>query len=306
MIARLSFLVFVAVVGLGPRVEACVADSVLNLRIHTDGNLTWSVNPNEPCVIEHFQIDAEGDWEDDYRSTTRNHWMDLSFLKTCEQWRFTVTPVSGGELGHASRIIDWIPLPPTADLTLDYFNATSLRKNWVLLRWDLRNRTHGDCTLQYRVAITDRQTSRIRDFYEMGRSAYLDFLSPCVPYHLSIRAVNTAIGGLEGPEMTANVEIPAYPEDPPELRNIQIGTTTISMSWRLENYLLNRCPIENLYVDGGSDFNLTIPILDPAGRPPVHVNIDGLRRNTVYQFKVYVENSGGLSTEVPMAVQTLP
>ncbi|KAJ8925223.1 hypothetical protein NQ315_001409 [Exocentrus adspersus] len=304
MITKICFLVFVAVLGSAPRAEACVANAVLNLRIHVGGNLTWTVNPNEPCTIDYFKVEAQGDRQDDYVVNVRDHYVDLSFLKTCEQWKFHVTPVSEGVLGHETRIIDWIPIPSNADLTLEYFNVTVRKKNDVLLKWDLRNHTHGDCTLEYRVAIVDRDTSKTRDVYLTGKSAHIDFLSPCVPYRLTMRAVNTAIGGIEGPLAVRNLEIPAYPEDPPELRNIQIYANRISMSWRLENYLLNRCPIINFYVDGGNAFNISVPVMDPEGRPPVHVNVTGLQPSTIYSFKVYVENSAGVSTAVPMAVQT--
>ncbi|KAJ8925224.1 hypothetical protein NQ315_001410 [Exocentrus adspersus] len=305
MFTREFFLVFVVVLVLATKTKACVPLAVQDLRIHVNGTLTWTLDPDETCTIDSFQVVVEGDREDDYDTSVRSTYVDLSLLKTCEQWKFYVTPVSGGVVGHQTRLIDWIPLPPTADLTLSYFTSTTLKRNDVLLEWGLRNYTHGDCTLQYRLVITDMDTSMIRDFYLTGSSAHVDFLSPCVPYHLALRAVNTAIGGIEGSVLNNTVNIPAYPEDPPELRRIEVGATGINMTWRLENYLLNRCPVENFYLDASIGMNFTVPILDAAGRPPVQVNLSDLTPLNVYTFSAYVRNSGGVSPRVPVAVQTL-
>ncbi|KAJ8925227.1 hypothetical protein NQ315_001413 [Exocentrus adspersus] len=285
--------------------EECVAGYVLNLRIHVGGNLTWTVSPAEPCRIEAFQVDVVGDRQDEYHFTVTTTYADLSYLKACEEWQFLVTPISNGVLGRQMRIVDWIPLPEDADLTLRYFNVTEVGKKDILLEWDLRNRTHGDCTLEYRVVVTDRQSSSSRDVYFTGHFARLDFLSPCVPYRLTIRAVNMGNGGVEGPLLASDVEIPAYPEDPPKLKDLQVGPTSLSTIWQLENYVTNRCPVTNLFLDGGTYFNITIPIRDPFGRPPVQVNVTNLLPNTMYVFRTRVENIGGLSTVVPMAVQTL-
>ncbi|KAJ8925225.1 hypothetical protein NQ315_001411 [Exocentrus adspersus] len=304
MVGRGFFLVFVAVLGLAAKIEACVPLAVENLRIHPNGTLTWDVSTDETCVADSFQVVVEGDREDDYDVTVRDTFVDLSFLKTCEQWKFYVTPVAAGVVGHQTRLIDWIPLPRSADLTIDYLNVTIRKRHDVVLNWDLRNRTHGDCTLEYRLAITDTETATIRDVYFTGRSFRLQYLSPCVPYHLALRAVNTAIGGIEGPIISKFVDIPAYPEDPPTLRSVNIGPTAIDMSWRLENYIYNRCPVENFYLDSSTGTNFSIPILDPAGRPPVHISVSGLKPSTIYNFRAYVKNSGGVSTSVPMAVQT--
>ncbi|KAJ8925226.1 hypothetical protein NQ315_001412 [Exocentrus adspersus] len=286
------------------KADDCIPGNVLNLKIHVDGNLTWSVNPTEPCTVDSFQVDVEGDREDSYHVRVYRTFVDLSFLKTCEQWRFVVTPVSRGIFGHAIRLIDWIPLPANSDLSLDYFNLTVVGRNDVLARWELKNRTHGDCTLGYRVAITDRTTSLIRDVYVTGRSTHLN-LSPCVPYHITIRAVNVAIGGIEGPLLSQFLEIPAFPEDPPQLRDIHVGPTYIHTTWRLENFIRNRCPVQNFYLDCGALFNYTLVVDDPDGRPPVRVNVTGLQPNTIYYLKASVENSGGISDSVSLAVQTL-
>ncbi|KAJ8925229.1 hypothetical protein NQ315_001415 [Exocentrus adspersus] len=308
LITRMRYLIIISVCAcyfIGVEGEDCIAGHVLDLRIDVGGNLTWSVSPTEPCEIEAFQVDLVGDRGDVYHFKVNTTHVNLSFLEVCEEWEFYVIPISNGVLGHQMRIIDWIPLPADADLTLLYFNITHVGKQEVLLEWELRNRTHGDCTLQYRVAVTDRLTTEIRDVYFTGHFARVSFLSPCVQYYIDIRAINTAIGGIEGPLLGANFDTPSYPLDPPKLGSVVTGPTSISTTWIIESYENNSCPVLYLYLDGGSYFNLTTRLWDPFGRPPMQINVTNLLPNTMYHFKTFVQNTGGLSAIVPMAAQTL-
>ncbi|KAJ8925228.1 hypothetical protein NQ315_001414 [Exocentrus adspersus] len=285
--------------------EDCIAGQVLNLKINVDGSLTWSVSPTEPCVIDAFQLDILGDEQDEYHFTVNGTQADLSFLKTCEEWQFFVTAISNGVPGLENRLVDYVPLPANADLTLLYFIVAQITRYDVLLYWELSNHTHGECTLQYRVAITDTQSNQVQDVYFTGHLAHLSFLSPCATYHLAIRAVNTAAGGVEGPVLYRYTQIPHYPLEPPKLKHIEIGATSIRTTWELESYETNSCPVIYLYLDGGSYFNSTIRIADTFGRPPMQVNVTNLLPNSMYYFKTSVQNTGGLSTAASMAVQTL-
>ncbi|KAJ8925167.1 hypothetical protein NQ315_001352 [Exocentrus adspersus] len=272
--------------------EDCVAGAVKNLRIHSNANLTWDVDPDELCDIDEFQVDIVGDGEDEFHFKVETPYVHLVFLEICEEWEFAVTPISAGVVGFKTRLVEFVPLPPDADLSLSYFNVTELAPKNVLIEWDLNNHTLGDCTLEYRVAITDRQTSTARDLYVTGTSAHLDVLSPCVPYSMAIRAVNRAHPTVEGPLKSYSFEIPPYAEDAPTLNSINIAATTVNMTFKLEDFMKNRCPILNLHVDGGNFFNLKVPVDDPFFRPPVEVNLTRLQPNSMYYFKVSVENSG--------------
>ncbi|KAJ8925231.1 hypothetical protein NQ315_001417 [Exocentrus adspersus] len=90
---------------------------VHNLRIDAHANLTWEKNPNEICVIWEYQVDIVGDRDEEYHFTVKVPHLDVSFLNVCEEWQFTVTPISNGYLGFERRLTDHIPLP-TSNHTL--------------------------------------------------------------------------------------------------------------------------------------------------------------------------------------------
>ncbi|KAJ8925169.1 hypothetical protein NQ315_001354 [Exocentrus adspersus] len=284
----------------------CIAGQVQTLRIHANANLTWEVSLDETCEIEEYQIDIEGDREDEYHFKVRTPFVDLSFLDVCEEWRFTVTPISGGVFGFERVLTDFIPLPPTADISLKYFNISQIADRDVLLEWDLNNHTHGDCTLRYRVTLEDDTLGDTHDIYVTGKSVHLHNLSPCVNYRLGIRAVNRAHPTIEGPMRYHNYEIEPQIETAPRLNSIVVNPTSIQTTWRLENPGRNRCPIRFFYADGGANFNLTLAVVDssPLERPPVNLALSDLLPNKMYFFKVSVENSAGVSPATPIAVQT--
>ncbi|XP_018570523.1 uncharacterized protein LOC108910420 [Anoplophora glabripennis] len=306
MITKFAVLALLVLYSFVPSTSGqCVANSVLNLRIGANAVLSWEIDPNDPCEIDEFQVDVTGDRDDEYHFKVRETEVDLSFLEICEEWVFVVTPVSDGTLGFERRLTENIPLPPSADISLRYLNLTEIEPRDVLLEWDLTNHTHGDCTLRYRVTLEDLDDGSIQDLYVRGQSVHLHLLSPCVPYHITVRAVNRAHPTIEGPMRFHDHEIEPIPEDPPTLRTIEIGATEVSMTWRLENPGRNRCPIRTLYVDAGSNFNISLPLVDTPERPPVEVNLRGLYPNSMYFLKVSVENSGGLSRPGLIGVQTL-
>ncbi|KAJ8925168.1 hypothetical protein NQ315_001353 [Exocentrus adspersus] len=279
-----------------------LAGVVQNLRIHANATLSWQLREREPCQVDEFQIDLVGGMEEQYHFRVKITSVDLSFLEVCEEWRFVVTPISEGVLGYQRALTGYIPLPSDADLSLSYFNVSHLESKHLLLEWDLNNHTHGDCTLRYRITVTDQDTSLTWDLYLTGYSARLRTLSPCATYSFTIRAVNNAYPLIEGPLRTREVELPPHPQDAPKLVTMEIGATSINMSWRLENYLDQRCPVRSMRVDGGTNFDVEVPVTE---RFPVQVELEGLNHNTMYYFLISVENSAGTSPVVQMAVQTL-
>ncbi|KAJ8925230.1 hypothetical protein NQ315_001416 [Exocentrus adspersus] len=291
----------------GINAEGCVPAMVENLRIQADARLTWYVDPDVTCVPTRYLVDIIGDREDEYHFSVSISYADLSFLNVCEQWEFVVRPVADEVIGFERRLTAPIPLPPSADISLKYFNVTQLSARDVLLEWDLHNHTHGDCSLHYRITIEDETTTDVNVLYATGRQLHIHNLSPCEGYRLGVRAVNQAHPIIEGPMKYHNLQVAPQPEHAPRMRLLRVGPTTIDMSWWLENSGNNRCPVQNFYVDGGNQFNITIPLEDhtPLDRDPVDLNLKGLRPNSMYYLRVAVENSAGLSPTVPIGVQTL-
>ncbi|KAJ8925161.1 hypothetical protein NQ315_001346 [Exocentrus adspersus] len=305
MIAKLSFLAALLCFGGFVRGDDCIPRYVENLRINVSAVLTWEVHPDEKCEIKEFKVDVVSD-DHDYELHFKVvfQYVDLSILPVCEEWHFVVTPIAADDVvGYERRLVGHVPLPSSADISLRYFNVTQQNSRDVLLQWDLLNHTLGDCTLRYRIVIENRESGDFQDVYVSGRSTNLHNLSPCVPYHITIRAVNIAHPTIEGPIRFNNLEIPPHAQVSPSLTSIEIGPTSADMTWGLENWS-NRCPVRALHIDGGSRFNISVPIEDSPDRPPVEVNLKGLQPNRMYYLKVAVENSGGLSQPSQIAVQT--
>lgn len=288
----------------GQNEDDCVPGQVQQLLLSANATLYWYINPEEPCEITMFQVDIIGDRDDEYHFKIAQNYVDLSFLEICEEWRFTVIPISNGVIGFGRTLTESIPLPPDADLSLSYFNATSLGSRDVLLEWDLANHIHGECSLHYQLTVTDEELGITQDVYIQGSSLHLTFLSPCVSYQLSLRAVNRAQPNIEGPRIVMHFEIPAKPQIIPSLSSIEIGATSISTTWTLEGGS-NRCPLRALYLDGGNHFNISVSLQNSLDPEPVLVELKSLNYNSMYFIRVYVENSGGVSPVFPIAVQTL-
>ncbi|XP_018570524.1 uncharacterized protein LOC108910421 [Anoplophora glabripennis] len=306
MISKFTFFALVALYIYAPSIsgEDCIPASVLTLRLAANAVLFWEVTPKEPCHIQGYQVDIVGDRQDEYRFVVTDLFVDVSFLEVCEEWHFVVRAISDGIRGYERRLVDYVPLPPNADLSLSYFNVTQVGRS-LHLDWDLTTHTHGDCTLRYRITVEDEEQGEIHDTYVSGRSADLDIVSPCVSYQLRVRAVNRAYPTIEGPMRFTYHEMPPEPEEAPTLRAIEVGATSIDMSFNLENSGRNRCPVRTLYVDGGNNFNISIPLTNDEDRPPVDVALRGLYPNSMYFLKISVENSAGISRPAQLGVQTL-
>ncbi|KAJ8925163.1 hypothetical protein NQ315_001348 [Exocentrus adspersus] len=288
--------------------EDCIAGVVRDLNIDSTANLTWAVHPTEPCQIDQFLVEVASGTTVQFRFYVNDTHAHLPFLDVCQKWMYVVTPITEGVLGYRRELTDYIPLPPDTDLTVNHFMAQKVADGVVHLQWNLTNPIPGNCfyRLEYRLVMIDLQSGDVTDTYIRAQQTNLHLLSPCVPYELSIRAINTVDGvNVEGPSKSVNVEMDPYPEDPPTLSAIETTPTGINMVWTLESYLKNRCPVINFFVDGGSNFNITQPIRDHFGRAPVAVNLTHLQPDRMYYFKVLVENLGGMSPVVPMAAQTL-
>ncbi|KAJ8924910.1 hypothetical protein NQ315_001067, partial [Exocentrus adspersus] len=288
--------------------EDCIAGMVQDLTLDSDAWLTWSVDPDEPCKIDEFLVEIEPDLTRKISFHVSEMYTHLPYLDQCKRYRYMVTPVSGGVLGYQRLLTGYIPFPPDLDLTVNHFGAEKLDNGTVHLKWNFTSRIPGNCfgRLEHRLVMMDLQSGDVTDTYLRTVETNLDLLSPCVPYDLSIRAINSVDGvNVEGPSKSINLEMDPYPEDPPTLSSIVSTPTGINMVWTLESYLRNRCPVINFFVEGGRNFNITQPIRDHFGRAPVAVNLTQLQPDRMYYFRVSVENLGGVSPLVPIAAQTL-
>ncbi|KAJ8925232.1 hypothetical protein NQ315_001418 [Exocentrus adspersus] len=283
-----------------------VPSAVDNFVMHANANLTWETHPDETCEIDSYWLDLKSlSSKDQHHFAVKENYIHLTFLAICDEWEVVVRALSNNTYGYERRTVTHIPLPPNADLALGYFNGTLVDPRILLLHWQLRNHTHGDCTLRYRVTVTNEDDSLIRDNYENGYFALLNDLSPCVSYSIGVRAVNIAHPTIEGPLSTMEIEIPPQPQAAPLLKEVTAGATSIRIVWEVEGYYSQRCPVRSLHVDGGSHFNIEIPVNSTTERPPVEMELKGLKPNSMYFLKVSVENMGGLSPPAQIAVQTL-
>ncbi|XP_018570503.1 uncharacterized protein LOC108910401 [Anoplophora glabripennis] len=282
--------------------EDCVP-SVKSVSIASNATLFWEVDPDRPCEITNFKIDIEGDREDEYHFTVTESFVDLSFLEICEKWQFTVTPISNEVIGFAHTMTSYIPLPPDADLTINRFRF-SLSGRTLILEWDLRNQTLGDCTLEYLLTLQDLDRGTIEDAYVEGRTARVDTVSPCITYEMNVRAINQAHPAREGPIARLNLVMGNRAQSAPTLKSVEAKATSLTLTWTLEGDA-NRCPLRSFYIDGGNYFNVSVPLQGVEDPSTVSMEITGLRSNSMYLMRASVENSGGWSQTTPIAVQTL-
>lgn len=284
--------------------DYCVPAAVEALEILSNATLQWRPNADDGCEITQYQVDIFGDSADEYHIRVTETHVDLYFLEICEEWIFTVTAFSHDVLGFGKTLKEFIPLPPDADLSLSYFNVTSLGDRDVLLEWDLVNHTHGDCSLHYRLSVEDEELGIAQDVYVQGSTLHLTFLSPCVPYQLGIRAVNKAHPYIEGPLRRTEFTIDPKPQRVPTLQITDIQATTATLTWVPEGGS-NRCPLRALYVESANHFNISLPLQNSLFPEPVPIELKSLRPNSMYFLRVYVQNSGGFSTPSQLGIQTL-
>ncbi|XP_018570509.1 uncharacterized protein LOC108910407 [Anoplophora glabripennis] len=185
------------------------------------------------------------------------------------------------------------------DLSLSYeFNFTGRD---IFLQWVLKSQI--TCHVLYHLVIRDDDLGVILNEYLKGTSSLLE-VSPCILYYIELNAINEEIPNMEGPAVTMGIVFSKRVQIAPSLGLIDIRATSINMTWTLEGGA-NRCPLIRLYVDGGSYFNQTVSLQDLSDNSQVSVEITPLKPNSMYFFRVYVENNAGFSPATQLAVQTL-
>ncbi|KAJ8926600.1 hypothetical protein NQ314_021009 [Rhamnusium bicolor] len=123
-------------------------------------------------------------------------------------------------------------------------------------------------------------------------------------YEFEIRAI---IGAQqEGDSIYFNYTTTASPSATPTLGSMNQGSTTVNITWNLQSYSENRCPITSLIADGSPNFYDVFPVVDSSLRQPYSMIIRHLRPSTIYLCRIYVVNSAGNSSALAIAIQTQP
>ncbi|KAJ8925171.1 hypothetical protein NQ315_001356 [Exocentrus adspersus] len=281
--------------------DGCEPNTVQNISIISNTTLTWDVDPSPTCTVTSFRVNVvEVGGEEEYFYELTENSLDVSSLKACVPWSFTVAAIADDVAGVPAILTADLPLPPDADLSIFYW--LNFNKSHTILNWDLSDRNVRNCSLQFKLTILDLYLNTTEDFVVESKAAPL-VMSPCVPYEMALRAVQPADSS-EGPIMRMTLILSARAQLAPTLKTIDITATSINMTWALEGRT-NRCSLVRFFVEGGDHFNVTVPLHDLEDTTTVSVELNELSPNSMYYFEVRVENMAGNSTVTPIAVQTL-
>ncbi|KAJ8925234.1 hypothetical protein NQ315_001420 [Exocentrus adspersus] len=285
--------------------DDCVPKSVQNIEILSNTTLVWKLDASEACDVTNFIIDIVGEKKYNYNIT--NSFLDVSFLGICGIWNFTIIPISSEVSGSAATLETYVPLPTDADLSLGFVSYSQPEGNLVM-EWDLKNRTLGDCSVRYRLTINDTARNTTQEMYLKDTFFTFNDTFPCTIYSIVLRAVNMAHPRIEGRSSTTMKYRPGDQgpglQIPPTLKVINAQTTSFNLTVGLDGYN-NVCPLKALFVDGGSYFNKTVSLLGLEAIESANVQIDSLLPNKMYYFNVSIQNSKGWSMPGQFAVQTL-
>ncbi|KAJ8925237.1 hypothetical protein NQ315_001423 [Exocentrus adspersus] len=315
MIDQHSLLVFAAifwgvVISLTDGQEKCVPQAVAELDLSPDRVLYWTVSPEEKCTITHFTVNIRrtntGE-EHDFDVTTTS--IDLSsIVLPCVYWLFGLKAVSDtGTVGFDHLIYTQDHLKNESRLALNYLRVDETGDH-ARLYWEMEEDLFKNCADAFRISIADEASGPVDNFtVDLDTSTVLDFAVPCATYAFEVRALYYGPNYiLKGPVMQTNHVEPERVLNPPKLRGVTAGPTSVNTTWSLDSLSTNRCPIKIFYVDGGDYFNISIPISEYNDkRESVLAILDALMPSSMYVLKVSVENSAGVSNQTTAAVQTL-
>ncbi|KAJ8925178.1 hypothetical protein NQ315_001363 [Exocentrus adspersus] len=287
--------------------QDCIPMSVTNINLTFTGILTWSIREEETCPVTHFMVHmSEPNEEARFIMKSFTTRLNIDYLMSCEEWHLNIIPYSNETKGDDHLYITQIPVPMDADLSIRFINVTRPEEEGDLhLQWEMNSVVFGNCSLRYRVTVAGDDDDVIHDTYMHERQMNLHFLSPCVNYEFGVRVVNIAPPVMEGPLRAIEYEYPPAVQSPPNLLSANAGATSINLTYSLETFRSNQCPIRELQVKGGAYFNVTVPLHDSEEREPIEVQITNLLPNSMYLLRTSVQNSAGWSNPSVVAVQTL-
>ncbi|KAJ8985138.1 hypothetical protein NQ317_012789 [Molorchus minor] len=280
--------------------ETCRPSLLWNVDLSDDYILSWQPSANEECEIIFYMVQMRHNVNStEYAFEVEDTSMDIGFLPACESMRFIIQPVSSDHVvGNGMTFHKILPLPIDANLTITSFNVTELDQE-MLLEWDIDEKWI-DCAKHYRLVIYNEDNDAPIDRYVQTNSASISSLAACGSYMFTV----TPMYNVETPGPLHSVEYVAPPArmSSPTLQAINLGTTSVDLTWALDDLSQNRCPVSSILISS-SNFNNTYPITNQNDRT-ITVTVTGLQPNSINVLNVTVENSAGLSDPVVIAVQT--
>ncbi|XP_018570571.1 uncharacterized protein LOC108910455 [Anoplophora glabripennis] len=285
---------------IGAKAQQCVPDPIFNIYLE-DTTLSWQNISNCEGISYVTIIHSRNAGEIEYVYQGEDTTIDVSFLPYCRSYIFTVCAYSSVEnlAGPFTQIGAYVPLPEGSSIGITNISGSQIGNN-ILIEWQvLREYLH--CLDHYRILLWDEDSSEPKEITTRMNGYYITNAPFCMTYRVDMSVV---YGGTENPVSTFNYTVPSATNNL-SLLSVTQSATTINITWGLEIYSVNRCTVTSLTIVG-TVINLTIPIQDSPERPPISVNLSGLKANSMYYFNVTVENEAGTSRPFQLAVQTLP
>ncbi|XP_023310066.1 uncharacterized protein LOC111691455 [Anoplophora glabripennis] len=292
----LVFALLVVCSTTGAKAQLCIPDTVYNINLDNT-TLTW--DPSTNCNTTHYIVNIHNNGMLEYIYQVDNASLDVSFLSFCRTLTFTVTAIAEHILGAESQYEATIALPTGTDITVFNFTGDQIDRD-VLFQWQVDD-DYRYCAESFKVRIWKEQEAAPQEFETSQNGYYLTDVSQCMYYDVEISVVHLT---MEHPVAKFNYTVPPIPNNP-KLVAVTQGVHTISTTWSLESYAINKCTVTALFLNG-TQLVATIPISDVPERPDIVVSIPGLRADSMYFFNVSVKNEAGISDAFQMAVQTLP
>ncbi|XP_018570572.1 uncharacterized protein LOC108910456 [Anoplophora glabripennis] len=279
----------------GTWAQLCIPEPVETIELNAS-TLSWSSSDN--CEGTQYMIIIRSAGIIEYEYTVDSLSLDVSFLKLCRRYSFTVTPSADHILGLETSLDSGIALPEDTDIVVQNFTGVQIGED-VLIQWYV-DENFTNCITYYHVLSWHEDTDTPDSLY-IGQNGYLvEHVAQCMNYRFDITVHYNSVNGTTA---QFNYTVPEK-TNTPTLVELRQGSSQINTTWSLEKYSLNRCNITALYVNG-THFNQTYEIVDAPERPDVLVSITSLRADTMYYFNVSTENTAGVSPAFLIAVQTL-
>ncbi|KAJ8985139.1 hypothetical protein NQ317_012790 [Molorchus minor] len=279
----------------------CVSDPVTNLTLVNE-TIDWTIPTN--CNVSFYVVNIISEDGIVYHYETENNTFDASFLPLCVEYEIRITPVSLYNVQGTSNSINGQILPgPNENFTVSAFNIISTGRTNITLEWKMPDGVER-CVDLFRVVVWDDDGNNPYDVYVAENYFNLTDAVPCMQYEFGIRPIYRPEE--DEPLSLFNYTSPGATTTPPVLAGIVEGITSINMTWILEPFAENRCPITAINIDASPNFNVSHPVQDDRNRLPVAFELLNLQPNTVYVSRVAVVNSNGLSEAVLLPLQTLP
>ncbi|KAJ8985128.1 hypothetical protein NQ317_012779 [Molorchus minor] len=281
--------------------QTCRPTNVQNLQLLNNAVLTWEPADNENCSIVFYVVYAHSDGDIDHSYSVTDPSLNVSSLPLCQSIRFTVVAVSSDNInGPDTLLFDRMPLPSNANLSVAFVMVSEDQRG-VHLQWTMDSYWSA-CADRFRVIIDDEDDDTVVDIYTRDYFSNITSLIPCTHYTFGVVALYNIVE--EGPVTVVSLQTLERRMRAPVLESINLGTTSVDLTWRLQSVQENRCNVIELDVDASS-FNVTQPIEDTPDREPISLTINGLQPGSLYLLNVTAVNSAGPSIPTLLGIQTL-